>query len=128
MRTVLAFFLCVALGGIAWFTVFARSFTGIDSAANVHRPVLIWWIGGAFAVSVLAGALQRAFRLIWSTGFAVPMLGWGLLCALAALTDPIGVLWWTAYGIATTATAFLGAWIGRTLGGRVHDKVQSTNS
>jgi len=103
-----------------WFIAFARSFTGHDSASDTTRHVLIWWCGGALLVSGFAGALQRTSALIWSSGFAIPMLGWGLFCAFSAITDQIGVLWWTAYGLATTASAFFGSWVGRTLSRRAH--------
>lgn len=120
-RTVVTFFACVALGGIVWFIAFARGFTGLDSASETDRHVLIWWCGGAFVVSAVAGALQRAVSLFWSTGFAIPMLGWGVLCALPAITDHIRVLWWTAYGVATSVCALVGAWVGRALSRRVRD-------
>ena len=120
-KTALIFLASVALGGVAWFFVFARGFAGVDAAAETRHLVIGLWCGGAFAVSALTGAFQRSSGLLWCTGFAVPMLGWGLFCACCATTDRLGVLWWTAFGLATAVAALIGAWVGRAFGSRLRD-------
>ena len=110
----LLFISSLILGGIVWFLTFAQGWN-TKSWTEIVRFVLLFGVGGAFIISVIISLIQPRVSIFWSIGFALPMFGWGLLCALLAPLNSIELMWRTFFGVVTILAAFLGAWLGRFL-------------
>ncbi len=109
------FVLGFLLGCGAWFRVFGIAF--FASKAESLREAVIWWFAAAAIVSTVIAAFQPSARAFWSMSFAVPIVGWCLLCTLYAFGDT-RYLWWTWLGSITAVAAFAGALLGRFVGRR----------
>lgn len=80
------------------------------------REAAVWWIGGAAVVSGGTAMFQPRRHVFWSIGgFTVPIIGWCLFFTLGVFGD-LKHLLWMLIGLATVASAFLAALIGRKIG------------
>ncbi len=109
----------LVLGGVVWFVIFALAWV-LSSTREFLLASLVLGGGGAFITAEVTATFQPEARILWNTGFAWPMLCWGLLCAALVPFNSIALLWWAFCGIMMMAAALLGAWLGQLVGGRSH--------
>jgi hypothetical protein len=112
----------VMLGIIAFFMVIIKSFDE-ESPSDKVLYVMMLEIGGAFITAAVTSVIQPRSALNWSTGFALPMVGYGCIMGfLGVCGDELEALLVTLLGFATLAVSLLGAWLGRRLRGvQTHD-------
>jgi peptidoglycan/LPS O-acetylase OafA/YrhL len=110
-------FLCsLVIGGVAWFLTFAQAWD------NPSMELICMLIAancvGALLVAAVLSIFEPKQPLIWSTGVAIPMFGWGLVCLVTAPFNDLAQLLWTGIGVVMGLAALAGALLGRVISRR----------
>jgi len=102
----------VILGVVFWFYIFGEAWFSTSIEPILVKVVLLG-CGGGFVTGAICSFREPQHRLVWSVGFAVPMVAWGTFCLILTPFNDIGLLWWPAFGLVMALSAFIGGFLGR---------------
>lgn len=104
----------IALGAVAMMAMLGIALTA-KATSNVLPMIAFIILGSPLIWGFIVGAIQPRQALLWSTGFSLPMLVWGLFCLLFVLFEGPGLLTWLLAAFIMAALSIFGTLLARRL-------------
>ena len=104
----------IALGAVAMMAMLGIALTA-KATSNVLPMMAFIIVGSPLIWGFVVGTIQPRQALLWSTGFSLPMLVWGLFCLLFVLFEGPGLLIWLLAAFGMAALSIFGTLLARRL-------------